>query len=143
MTSIRRSALMPYSAGQMYKLVDDIAAYPQFLPWCTASRILSENQEEVRATLELSKGRVSKRFSTVNHRQPDKRIEMRLLDGPFKHLQGFWRFEALGDSACKVSIDMEFEFSNQWVATIFGPIFSQVVGSLVDAFMKRAKAVYG
>ena len=143
MTRIRRNALMPYTTTQMYALVDDIKAYPDFLPWCTAAEILGEKENELRAAVELSKGRVSKRFSTVNLRQPGKMIEMRLLDGPFKHLQGFWRFETLNESACKISVDMEFEFSNKLVAMAFGPVFNQVVGSLVDAFVKRAKVVYG
>lgn len=143
MAQIRRNALMPYSTAQMYALVDDIRAYPEFLPWCTATEILAEAEEEIRAAMELSKGRIRKRFSTINRRWPGQRIEMRLLEGPFKHLRGLWRFEALNESACKVSIDMEFEFSNKLVAVAFGPIFQQVVGSLVDAFMQRAKAVYG
>ena len=143
MAGIRRNALLPYSAAQMYALVDDIRAYPEFLPWCTAAEVLGEDADEIRAAVELSKGAVRKRFSTINYRQPGKMIEMRLLEGPFKHLSGFWRFEALSESACKVSIDMEFEFSNKLVAVAFGPIFQHVVGSLMDAFMKRAKVVYG
>ncbi|MGB0712032.1 MAG: type II toxin-antitoxin system RatA family toxin [Gammaproteobacteria bacterium] len=143
MTAIQRSALLSYSARQIYDLVDDIESYPQFLPWCRTSRVHERGDDECRATVELAKGAVSKSFTTVNRLRPGHMIEMRLVDGPFKHLHGFWRFEALADNACKVTVDMDFEFSNRLVAMAFGPVFNQVVGSLVDAFVERAKVVYG
>lgn len=143
MTTIARQALLPYSTDQMFALVDDIESYPLFLPYCTAANELQRDVDEVRASLTLSKGAVSKCFTTLNRLQPGKMIEMRLLDGPFKHLQGFWRFEALDEGACKVSVDMDFEFSSRLVGLAFGPIFQQLMGGLVDAFVQRAKQVYG
>ncbi len=142
MTIIKKSALVSYSAAQMFELVNDIAAYPEFLPWCSRSIVLSQNDDEVRASLELSKGRLKKSFTTCNRIQKDKMIEIRLEEGPFHHLEGFWRFEALGDSACKVYYDMEFEFSGKLLSLTMGPIFSQVAESLVDSFCQRAKDIY-
>jgi ribosome-associated toxin RatA of RatAB toxin-antitoxin module len=127
----------------MFALVDDIEAYPRFLPWCRRSRVLSRNEDEVRATLELSKGGVEKAFTTCNRNQRDKMIEIRLLDGPFKRLDGYWRFDALGEEGCKISLDLEFEFASRMLDLVVGPVFSQVANSLVDAFMKRAVDVYG
>jgi ribosome-associated toxin RatA of RatAB toxin-antitoxin module len=127
----------------MFALVDDIDRYPEFLPWCESAEVLSRNEDEVRATLNLSKGGVHKSFSTLNRRQPDKIIEMRLLEGPFKHLEGFWRFESLGEKACKVSLDLDFEFKNRMVGLVVGPVFNPVANSLVDAFCKRADDLYG
>ncbi|MCB1733976.1 MAG: type II toxin-antitoxin system RatA family toxin [Gammaproteobacteria bacterium] len=144
MPVVNRSALLPYSAERMYVLVADIDRYPEFLPWCrSAGFIDNADPESVRAYIEIAKGAVSKRFTTRNRMQHGKMIEMNLLDGPFKHLRGYWRFEALQDVACKVHLDMDFEFSNRLVAVAFGPIFNQAVNTLVDAFVERAAQVYG
>ena len=143
MPVVNKSALLPYSAAEMYALVNDIEAYPQFLPWCKSSVILSANEDEIKACLDLSRSGVNKSFTTLNRIQKDKMIEMRLVDGPFKHLEGFWRFESLNDAACKVMFDMEFEFSSKLLGMTVGPVFSQITSTLVDAFSKRAVEVYG
>ena len=143
MTTISKSALVPYSPAEMFKLVSDIEAYPEFLPWCSAASVLERGVDEVRATIELSKGGVDKAFTTCNRIQRDKMIEMRLVEGPFRHLEGFWRFTPLGNDGCKVSLDMEFEFSSRMLGMVVGPVFSQVANSLVDSFQKRAVDVYG
>lgn len=143
MAHINRSALVPYSAEQMFVLVDTIRDYPQFLPWCRSSNELSRDQDEVKATIEIAKGAVNKSFTTLNRMQRNKVIEMSLIDGPFKHLHGFWRFDELKSSACKVSLDLDFEFSNKLVSLAIGPIFNQVANTLVDSFVARAKQVYG
>lgn len=143
MTTISRNALVAYSASEMYQLVDDIPAYPQFLPWCKASEEMSRDADEVIARLDLSHSGLQKSFTTKNRLQTGKMIEMRLVEGPFKHLQGFWRFEPLGEQASKVSLDIEFEFSNRLVGMAMGPVFSQVTNTLVDAFCKRAEVVHG
>lgn len=134
---------MPYSAAEMYALVDDIEAYAEFLPWCDASRVLSRNDEEVRGMLALAHGGVHKSFTTLNRLQKNKMIEIRLVEGPFRHLEGFWRFEALAENACKVRLDLDFEFANKLVALAFGPVFNRIANTLVDAFCKRAVDVYG
>ena len=144
MTTINRQALVPYSPEEMYALVEDLEAYPGFLPWCRSARIESRDEDCVRATIELAKGSLHKAFTTSNRLQKDKMIEMRLVEGPFKHLEGFWRFDGLQDGrACKVSLDLDFEFSSKLMALAIGPIFHQVANTLVDAFVKRAKEVYG
>ncbi|MEO5702909.1 MAG: type II toxin-antitoxin system RatA family toxin [Gammaproteobacteria bacterium] len=143
MTTISKSALVPYSATQMYALVDDIESYAEFLPWCTASRVLSRHVDEVRAVIELARSGMQKSFTTCNRLQKNKMIEIRLVEGPFKHLEGFWRFHALSDESSKVSLDMDFEFSNRLVSLVFGPVFNQITNTLVDAFCKRAANVYG
>jgi ribosome-associated toxin RatA of RatAB toxin-antitoxin module len=143
MASINRSALVPYSPAEMFALVDDIEAYPEFLPGCRGTRVLSRSTDEVRATIELSKGGVEKAFTTSNRSQQNKMIEVRLVEGPFKHLNGFWRFDPLGESGCKVSLDLEFEFASRVLGMVVGPVFSQIANSLVDSFLKRAEQVYG
>ena len=143
MTSISKSALVPYSSAQMFALVDGIEVYPEFLPWCRATQVLSRTDDEVRATIALSKGGVEKAFTTCNRNQKNKMIEMRLVEGPFKRLEGFWRFDALGDEGCKVSFDLEFEFASRMLDMVVGPVFSQIANSLVDSFHRRAVEVYG
>lgn len=143
MTTVSKSALVPYAASDMYALVDDVESYPQFLPWCSGARVLSRTDDEVRAVLELARGNMRKSFTTCNRLQKNKMIELRLLEGPFRHLEGFWRFTPLSDSTCKVSLDMDFEFSNKLSGLIFGPLFNQIANTLVDAFCKRALDVYG
>jgi len=143
MPIVNKSALLAYSAAEMYAIVNDIEAYPEFLPWCKSSQIISANEDEIKATLDLSRSGINKSFTTCNRLQKDKMIEMRLVDGPFRHLEGFWRFEALNEAASKVMFDMEFEFSSKLLSVTVGPVFSQITGSLVDAFSKRAVEVYG
>ena len=143
MATVKKSALVLYSAAEMYALVEDIEAYPRFLPWCRSTQILSRNEDEVRATIEMVKGGVHKSFTTCNRMQNHKMIDIRLLEGPFKRLEGYWRFEPLRANASKVSLDMEFEFSNHLLRMAIEPVFKQIANSLVDAFCKRAVDVYG
>lgn len=143
MTCINKTALIPYSAAKMYDLVADVDSYEHFLPWCGGSKILSQTDDEVQGLVRIQHMGMDKTFTTLNRMQKNKMIEMRLIDGPFKQLQGFWRFDFLDDNACKISLDLEFQFSNKIMSLAFGPIFSQIANSMVDAFCKRAIAVYG
>jgi len=142
-TSISKTALIPYSAEKMYDLVADVDNYQHFLPWCSGSKTLSRTDDEVQGQVDIEHMGLNKTFSTLNRMHKNKMIEMKLLKGPFKHLQGFWRFDALDENGCKISLDLEFEFSNKVMSLAFGPIFSQIANSMVDAFCKRAIKVYG
>lgn len=143
MTTIHKSALVPYSTEQMYELVDDVQKYPDFLPWCGAAREISRSENEVEASLDIAHSGIHKSFTTRNRLQPGQSIEMQLVEGPFKYLNGVWRFEKLGDAGSKVGLDLEFEFSNKLLGMTFGPVFSKLASSLVDAFIQRAQKVYG
>lgn len=143
MTTISKSALVPYTPAEMFALVSDIPAYPDFLPWCSGARVLSSTGDEVRATLELSKGGVHKAFTTLNRHQHNKMIEVRLLEGPFRKLEGYWRFDPLGEHGCKVSLDLEFEFASRVLDLVVGPVFNQAANTLVESFQQRAVSVYG
>ncbi len=134
---------MPYQARDMFVLVDDVAAYPEFLPWCSSAEVHSRSDDTVDATLELHKGAVSKTFTTRNSRSEFTSIDLALVDGPFKHLSGGWRFKDLGDGGSKVSLELEFEFESRLVDMIFGSFFEETCNSLLEAFSKRAAEVYG
>ncbi len=141
MPTINKTADVPYTQQQMYELVDDIALYSEFVPWCVATEILYRDEDEVRAKLSFASGAIQKSFTTLNRLQPHKMVEIRLVKGPFRMLEGFWRFEELDDGGCRVMLDLEFEFSNRLLALMFGPVFSQVATTLVDSFVKRANEV--
>lgn len=143
MPTISRTALVNHTPEQMFTLVDRVEDYPSFLPWCGASQVLSREGEILDASITIAKGAVNKSFSTRNINHEFNLIEMSLLDGPFKHLNGVWRFDDLQGEACKISLELEFEFSNRLVSMAIGPIFNQVANTLVDAFVERANKVYG
>ncbi len=143
MPVVQKSALVSYSADQMFDLVNDVDRYQQFLPWCRDSKVLSSDGELVRAKVEIVHGALHKSFTTKNRIQQGKVIEMRLEDGPFKQLEGFWRFQTLSETACKVSLDLQYEFSSRLIGIAIGPVFSQIANSMVDAFTQRAHDVYG
>ena len=143
MTTIKRNALVPYTAADMFTLVNDLRAYPDFLPWCDEVKIHDESPDEIKATVHFSRRGLSAAFTTRNRLQINKMIEMRLLDGPFRHLQGFWRFEPVGDAGCKIHLDMEFEIANPVLRLTIGPLFKQIANSLMDAFIARARDIHG
>ena len=145
MTAIKRSAVVPYTNAEMYQLVDHVESYPEFLPWCKSSHVLLRTEDEVRATLTIQKAGMDKSFTTCNRLQADKMIEIRLLDGPFKHLHGFWRFQTMEDDErlCRVSLDLEFELTGSIMDGLFGVFFTQIANSFVQAFCKRAIMLYG
>lgn len=143
MPSVSHSAIVPYSAKQMFDLVDNVNDYQAFLPWCSESIEHHRDQDEVKASLEIQAPGIKKTFTTVNRRQVGKMIEIRLVDGPFHHLEGFWQFEALSDEQCRISLDLEFEFSGKLLSFALGPVFKQATHKLVDAFHQRARQCYG
>jgi len=143
MTTVSKSALVPYSASEMFELVADPESYPAFLPGCKSSRIESREGDTVRGTVEFAMGPVHKSFTTDNRLEKNRRIDMQLVEGPFRHLEGHWRFEPLGDAGSQVSLELEFEFSSRLLAMTVGPVFHEIANHLVDAFVKRAVALYG
>jgi len=144
MSHIKRNALVHYSPAEMYQLVNNVADYASFLPWCRSSSVQSETETEMVATVEIAKGVLNKTFTTHNRLHKDKRIELELVDGPFKKLSGYWQFDALKtENACKVNLELEFEFDSGLMSLAARPIFTQIANSLVDSFCKRAVEVYG
>ena len=142
MTTISKSALVTYSPEQMFKLIDDIEAYSDFLPWCGKATEISRDEKNVEASILISHSGLNKEFTTQNKNTAFEKIEMHLLNGPFKNLDGVWLFEPLGETACKVSLNLEFEFSSKIITITLGPVFSKIANNLVDAFIKRAGTVY-
>jgi ribosome-associated toxin RatA of RatAB toxin-antitoxin module len=134
---------MPYEVAQIYAIVADVAAYPQFLPWCAAAGVLRQQGNEVEAEIVIAKGPVKVSFTTINQLLLNEHIHMRLKQGPFKQLAGSWTFEPQINGGCRVSLSLDFEFNNRLLAMTVGAVFEQVISSLIDAFLERAIVLYG
>lgn len=142
MNVIDRSALVPYSATAMYALVNAVEAYPQFMEGCVGARILYETETEMEARLELAKGGLRYAFTTRNRLQPPECIELSLIEGPFDHFSGRWRFHPLSEGACKVTLHLEFNMNGRLRNFAARTLFSGVANNLVDALVQRAHALY-
>ncbi len=143
MDKIDRSALVPYTAEEMFALVTDVDSYADFLPWCSDARTLSRKGNHVEARVEFHVGAVKRSFTTRNHNIKNQAIEMQLVDGPFSELEGHWKFTPLGKEGCRISLQLQYDFSSRVVRTVTAPVFGQIANSLVAAFQKRAVEVYG
>lgn len=143
MSRISRSALVMHSAKEMFELVNDCESYPKFLPGCSDARLIHREESYLVGELELSKAGMKYRFTTRNELFDPERIELKLVDGPFKKLEGRWVFQSLSENACKVIFDLEFEVAGRLVSKVLEPLFSQMAASQVEAFVKRADEVYG
>lgn len=142
MPRITRSALVPFSAEQMFELVNDVEAYPAFLPGCAGSRVLATDGESMTASVDVSKAGIRKTFTTRNSMVNGQRIDMQLVDGPFSKLAGGWHFTSLDVDACKIELNLDFEFTNKLAEMAFGKVFNELTGNMVKAFTQRARDVY-
>jgi len=140
---VERSALLPYSAMQMYEIVTDIEAYPDFLNWCTAVELIETKDDQVVARLKIAYRKLNMTFTTRNLNRPGESITLSLVDGPFTQLGGLWKFVALNDQACKVSIGMEFHFRRSAVSAVFSKAFEKIISKQLDAFQSRAEQLHG
>lgn len=140
---VSRSALLPYSAMQMFEIVADVEQYPAFLNWCEQAQILGQSDNEIVARLKISYGKLKVAFTTRNQNIVGESIRLNLEEGPFSNFQGTWQFQALGESACKVSIEMNFDFDRSLTPNIFAKVFEKIMNMQLDAFQKRARQLHG
>jgi ribosome-associated toxin RatA of RatAB toxin-antitoxin module len=139
---IRRSALVTFSPTQMFDLVIDVERYPQFLPWVAAAELHAKTAGDLLASMEMQRGGVRERFTTRNEFDRPSFMTMRLVQGPFRLLEGRWSFAPIGAAGTRVELEMRFEFANPVVAMLFGKSFEQSCGTLIDAFIARARQLY-
>jgi ribosome-associated toxin RatA of RatAB toxin-antitoxin module len=142
MKSIARSAIVEHSAAEMYRLVEDIESYPQFLPWCIAAQVHSRTGDETRATLAVGMRGIRQSFSTLNRNRPGEAIDLALVEGPFRRFSAAWRFKPLGDTACRIEFSLEYEMASRALAKLLEPLFDHIADTMVDAFSRRADALY-
>lgn len=143
MAEIEKTVLVEYSAEQMFNLVDRVEQYPDFLPWCGGTSVDPQDESITHATVKINYHHVRHSFTTENKRTPPELIEMTLLDGPFEHLDGHWRFIPLSDDACKIDFRLHYTFSHKILEKLVGPVFHMIANSFVESFIERAEAVYG
>jgi ribosome-associated toxin RatA of RatAB toxin-antitoxin module len=142
MKQIARSAIVEHSAAEMYALVEDIEAYPSFLPWCTAAEVHERRPQTTRATLTVGIGSLRHSFTTLNGKRPGEAIDMRLVQGPFRRFHGEWRFAPLGPQACRIEFTLQYEFSSRALGRLLAPLFDGIADSMVEAFVRRATEVH-
>ncbi|MFC6280866.1 MULTISPECIES: type II toxin-antitoxin system RatA family toxin [Polaromonas] len=146
MKTVHKSVLIWYSAAEMFSLVTDVASYPQFLPWCDEAVVIEENAHGMTARIGLGMAGLKQSFTTRNTHVKDRKVSLKLVDGPFSQLDGQWDFTPVGkgsERACKIEFSLRYDFDNAALAAMVGPVFDKIAGSLVDAFVKRAGQVYG
>jgi ribosome-associated toxin RatA of RatAB toxin-antitoxin module len=143
MASVQKAVLVRYGAGQMFDLVERVEDYPRFLPWCGGATILERTADETVARLDIHYRGVRAHFTTANRIERPERIVIALRSGPFRHLEGTWRFTALGSSGSKVELALGYEFAAGVLGRLIEPVFNRIAYSLVDAFVRRAEEVYG
>ena len=142
MIIVSRQALVGYGAAEMYELVDDVESYPRFLPWCSAVEVLLRDPGRSIATIHIDFRGVRQQFTTENTHRFGERIGMRLVRGPFRSLDGEWRFTQLGEAGCRVDLELAYQLASPVLDRLVGPVFSQIAASFVDAFVRRADALH-
>lgn len=143
MALVEKSILVEYSAERMYRLVDDVERYPEFLPWCGGTEVELRDGTLTRAAILIDYHGIKQSFKTENRTQPPERIDIRLVSGPFRRLDGLWRFTPLSPQACKIDFRMQYEFSNRLLERLVGPVFKHIANTLLEAFIRRADRLYG
>jgi ribosome-associated toxin RatA of RatAB toxin-antitoxin module len=146
MKTVHKSVLIWYSAEEMFALVTDVAKYSEFLPWCDRSNVIAPEPDGMKAEIGINFSGIHQTFTTRNTHVAGREVRMKLVDGPFSNLDGCWKFQPLGEGgqrACKVTLELQYAFKSQALATLVGPVFDRIAGNLVDAFVKRAEQVYG
>jgi len=143
MALVEKSVLIEYSARQMFDLVDRCEDYPQFLPWCSKTEVKARDDQRTVATLHINYHSVKSHFTTENDKEVPSFMNIKLVDGPFRRLEGAWRFKALSETACKIEFQLHYEFSSKLFEKVIGPVFNHIASTFVDAFVRRAGQVYG
>jgi ribosome-associated toxin RatA of RatAB toxin-antitoxin module len=142
MSTVSRSAIVNHSAREMYALVSQVESYPSFLPWCDRVSVAERAPGRTVATLRINFRGLKEEFTTENRDRPGESIDMKLVSGPFRSLEGGWRFTPLSETACKVELDLRYEFASRLLEKVVGAVFDEIASSLVDAFARRADAQY-
>lgn len=142
MAQVRKTVLVNHSASSMYALVDDVTKYPEFLAWCGSVDLIQQDEHSTIATLHIAYHGLHQNFTTENRKTYPSAMEIQLKDGPFKHLDGVWRFITLNEEACKIEFSLNYEFANQFLEKIIAPVFNHIATTFVDGFVTRADEIY-
>jgi ribosome-associated toxin RatA of RatAB toxin-antitoxin module len=138
MPTVTKSVLVPHTAERMFELVDRVESYPDFLPWCAGARVIERNAQVTRARLDIDYHGLKTHFTTRNRKEPPRRMEIELEEGPFDRLDGRWTFTPLGDEGSRVELSLEYTLASRAIGQLLAPVFGQIMESLVDSFVERA-----
>lgn len=138
MYNIHKSAIVLHSAANMFRLVDEVENYPKFLPWCGSTQVIYRDSEITRASIEINFKGIKQSFTTENVKKSDHLMQIRLIDGPFKHLSGSWLFKKLDENSCQIELTLEYQFSNFLLETLISPVFNIIANTFIDEFIKEA-----
>ena len=142
MAKVKKTVLINHSASRMYALVDDVKSYPQFLPWCGGVDLIQQDEATTVARLHIAYHGLHQNFTTENNKTYPSLMDINLIDGPFKHLEGVWRFIELNEQACRIEFELNYEFANSFLEKLIAPVFSHIANTFVDGFVARADVVY-
>ena len=143
MALVEKTVLIEQSAERMFALVDHCEDYPDFLPWCSRTEVKFRDEQKTVATLHINYHSVKSSFTTENDKECPRLMKIRLVDGPFRRLEGTWQFRALAENACKIEFQLHYEFSSKLFEKVIGPVFSHIANTFVDAFVRRASQIHG
>ncbi|MBK6403150.1 MAG: type II toxin-antitoxin system RatA family toxin [Rhodocyclaceae bacterium] len=143
MAVVEKSVLIERTAAQMFELVDRVEDYPKFLPWCGGSELIERTESRTSARLHINYHGLKAHFATENPKESPRWMDIKLREGPFRHLDGGWKFTPLGDAACKVEFRLHYEFSSKVLEKALGPVFHHIANTFVESFVKRAQQIYG
>ena len=138
MHTIKKTAIVFHSQIEMFNLVDQIENYPSFLPWCGSTQVIHRDSEITRATIEINFKGIKQSFTTENIKKSDQLMQIRLIDGPFRHLSGSWMFNKLDANSCQIELRLEYQFSNVLMETLISPVFNIIANTFIDEFIKEA-----
>jgi ribosome-associated toxin RatA of RatAB toxin-antitoxin module len=140
---VEKSVLVGYSPQQIFDLVDDVEHYPEFLPWCGGTHVISRDEQHTRATIRIAYHGIRQSFTTENAKQAPSLMEIRLIDGPFRQLDGTWRFVDLSGRGCRIEFRLHYESASRLLEKLVGPVFNYIANTFVESFIKRAERKYG
>jgi ribosome-associated toxin RatA of RatAB toxin-antitoxin module len=140
MPTVRKSVIVPRSCETMFALVDDVERYPEFLPWCSSTEVFERTAEVTRARIDIDYHGLTSHISTLNRKRPPREMTLEFVDGPFEQFAGLWRFTKLGDDGCRVEFSLDYAFSSKALEVLLGPVFGNIIETLVDRFVQRAEA---
>lgn len=142
MAQVEKTVLVPYSAAQMFVLVDTVELYPDFLPWCGGAELIWRNDISTSATLHINYHGIKQSFTTENTKEYPSRMNIALVNGPFHSLQGHWQFIPLSQTACKIEFRLNYEFASSLLDVMIAPVFNHIANTFVDAFVGHAEKVF-
>jgi len=140
---VNQSVIVAYPAQRMFALVDAVEKYPEFLPWCGGTELIFRDAQVTRATIRINYRGIRQSFSTENTKREPQLMQIKFIEGPFRTLEGSWRFTDLGGEGCKIELSLRYEFASRMLDKLVGPVFGYIANNLVDAFVKRAHSIYG